>query len=171
MLLKFWDRWGVMTASGSMDRVGHVGREGSSPLAKIIFCPFCLTQEKRDVLVGGVDESADGHHGLLELLEKLLVFLISPTGAERLHLAVQRGELILGLGTEAPEGGGESAEFIGIDDCLRHGWSPFLDVKGTIRQEFMKDEAGKDFGRSLSVIIAPRLAQIDKSPARAVRAR
>lgn len=122
-------------------------------LAKIVFGSFRLAEQKGDMFVGGLDESPDGNHRLFELLDEFLVLLVTPACPQGLELAVQDGHLILGLGTKSPKCGGESTQFIGIHDGLRHGRSP---VENVARSALMTADYSIDLGEAGGSQSSPR---------------
>ena len=58
---------------------------------------------------------------LLELLGELLLLLIAPGPLQRGHLPAQRLDALLHVAAELLQALGETPQFFGIDDGLRHG--------------------------------------------------
>lgn len=77
-------------------------------LTQVFFRSIRLPQKEGNVLIGRINESLDGGHRLLEFLQELLMFLITPASAERIELSVHDGELVLHLRGESPQRGCES---------------------------------------------------------------
>ena len=63
--------------------------------------------------------------GLLEFLDKMLVFLVAPGITQTGELTMQHGHAVAQLFTELLEVVGEAADFRGIDNRLGHGGSFF----------------------------------------------
>ena len=58
---------------------------------------------------------------LLELLGELLLLLIAPRPLQRGQLPAERRDALLHVGAELLEAQGETPQFFGIDNGLRHG--------------------------------------------------
>ena len=71
-------------------------------LAQVFLGSVCLSQEKGDMFIGGVDESFHRRHRLLELLQEFLLFLVAPTRTQRIELAMHHRQLVLHLTGETP---------------------------------------------------------------------
>src|SRR5262245_8461366 len=66
-----------------------------------VFLDACgLAHQEGNVLIGDGDEAVEHLHGLLELLDELLMLLVAPAVAEAEQLAVQHRHLVVQPGVE-----------------------------------------------------------------------
>src|SRR5688572_14390110 len=91
-----------------------------SPLLKVFLDPLRLAQQIRGVLVGRLDVLGDDLHVLVEVLDEFLVLLVSPRRAQGVQLCAQRRQPLLEFLVELLEVVGETTQFDGVDDGLRH---------------------------------------------------
>src|SRR4051794_34745975 len=90
-------------------------------LLEVVFDPFGLPEQERDVLVRGLHEVLDHRQGLLELLDELVVLPIAPGPARAEELTMDHGHLAHQIVIEFLQLQGEPAEFPRIHNGLRHG--------------------------------------------------
>jgi hypothetical protein len=87
---------------------------------EIFFDAFGFAHQVGDVLVGRFGEASQHLHLLLEIFQKLFMFLIAPRAAQTGELALDHGHLIQQSAGELLELMGETANFARVDDCLGH---------------------------------------------------
>jgi hypothetical protein len=93
-------------------------------LLEVLFDPFGLPQEERDMLVGHVEELFEDGDRLLEFLDEAIVLLVAPSVAQGQELGMEGGEVGPHVAIEDFEVMSESAKFGGVDNCLSHETCP-----------------------------------------------
>src|SRR5262249_7485431 len=81
-----------------------------------------FAQQEWNMEISGFHKSLDDLSGLLEFLDELVMLLVAPGVAQGHQLAVQHRHSTVKVVVELLQIMGKSAEFLGVDDSVRHCW-------------------------------------------------
>jgi len=89
-------------------------------LIEVVIGSLRLSEQEGYMFGDLLTKSTERPHGVLELVCKLLVFLISPGLAEISVTRHQGIHLFMHAVSESSKVSGETANFCGVNDCLGH---------------------------------------------------